>query len=500
MEANELIRVENMHKHFGPTIALNGFSFSVKKGEIKGLIGENGSGKSTVSSIIAGAQPPTEGTMYLRGEPYNPRSMMDAQEHGIAMIVQETGTIAGITVAENIFAGKEKRFRKAGFVRRGKMMREAKQALINVQVADLEPGTYIDRLSIEQKKLVELARAMYDRPELLIVDETTTALAERGRKILYELMGRMKEEGRSVLFISHDIDELMRICDSMVVLRDGSYVGELAREEYDAALIRKMLVGREVNEDYYRKDLVAAEPGEIVLQARNVTAGFVLKNVSLELYCGEVLGIGGLADSGMHDLGKALFGVEKVWNGSVKLTADNVTVDSPLTAIYHKMGYVSKDRDSEALILNAPIADNIALTGYHVIENHGVIQGKKLRKYVKGQIESLQIKCNSMRDAVDSLSGGNKQKVSFAKWMGNDTQILILDCPTRGVDVGVKAAMYRLIEQMRQEGKAILLISEELPELIGMSDRICIMKDGEIAAQFRRGPEVTETVLIDYMI
>lgn len=500
MGTDVLVRVEDMHKHFGPTIALNGFSFSIKYGEIKGLIGENGSGKSTVSSIIAGMQPATKGTMYYKGQEYNPRSMLDAQEKGIAMILQEMGTIGNITVAENIFAGKEQKFMKFGFVNKQKMIRAAKQALMDIGVDDISPTDYVDRLSMEQQKLVEIARALYEKPDLLIIDETTTALAIRGRKILYDLMKEMKSQNKSVLFISHDIDELMEVCDSLVVLRDGNYIGELDRSEYDASVIRKMLVGRDVTENYYRSDTEGTCDDEVVLKADNITAGFVVKNISLELHKGEILGIGGLADCGMHDLGKALFGIEKVWNGTVTLPQQGEKVDSPLTAIHHHMGYVSKDRDSEALILSAPISDNIALTGYHLLEKAGVISPGRTKKYVDAQISSLRIKCNSRNDYVDSLSGGNKQKVSFAKWMGNHTDILILDCPTRGVDVGVKASMYQLMEQMKNEGKAILMISEELPELIGMSDRILIMKNGEFTVEVSRGPEVTENMLIDYMI
>lgn len=500
MAEEALIRVENMYKYFGPTIALNGFSFSVPYGEVKGLIGENGSGKSTVSSIIAGAQSATRGKMYLDGKSYSPKSMLEAQKNGIAMIVQEAGTVSGITVAENIFAGKEKLFSRYGFVNKGKLYREAGKALEKVGIKDITPDMQIDRLNMEERKLVELARALYDDPKLLIIDETTTALAEKGRQILYRIVQQLRADNRSVLFISHDIDELMEVCDSLVVLRDGNYIGELDKPEFEPGLIRKMLVGREVTDNYYRNDQECTYEDTVLLKADHITAGFTLKKVSLELHKGEILGIGGLADSGMHDLGKALFGIEKVWNGSVTMPQKGIRIDSPLQAIYNQMGYVSKDRDTEALILDAPIRDNIALAGYHVIERNRLILSREVKSYVSRQIDSLQIKCNHMNEYVSSLSGGNKQKVSFARWMGNDTQVLILDCPTRGVDVGVKASMYQLMEEMKQQGKAILMISEELPELIGMSDRMLIMKNGEFTAEFRRGGKVTETDLIDYMI
>ncbi|MBQ6542136.1 MAG: sugar ABC transporter ATP-binding protein [Lachnospiraceae bacterium] len=494
-----ILEVLHMDKNFGVTVALNDVSFSLERGHVYGLIGENGSGKSTVSSIIAGMQPATKGEMTYKGEPWKPSSMLEAQEHGIGMIVQEAGTIPNITVAENIFLGHEKMFKMGPFINRRKLTAKAQELLDELGIKEFKASDRTGRLDMQMRKIIEIAKCMYWKPEILIVDETSTALSLEGRQFLYKVMDKQREENKTVMFISHDLDEMMEHCDKLTVLRDGVIIGTLDQSEYEPNRIRKMMVGRELKGDYYRSDYEGYSD-EVVLKATDVTTLQDLLCLNLELHKGEILGIGGLSECGMHTVGKALFGIEKVLDGDVKL-ANGTVVKSPRVAIDNKMAYVSKNRDTESLGLSGTIAENIASTGYKINSFFlNLISFKKEKKYVDRQIEELQIKCAGKNYMVNTLSGGNKQKVVFGKWVASDAEVLILDCPTRGIDVGVKASMYKLFTEMKKAGKAILLISEELQELIGMCDRILIMKDGQVTREVMRAENPTESSLIDYMI
>ena len=496
--SEELIRVENIHKNFGVTVALKDVSFSVERGYVYGLIGENGSGKSTVSSIIAGMQPATSGKMIYKGEEWAPTSMLMAQEHNIGMIVQEAGSIPNITVAENIFLGHESLFKKGLFIDKGAMEEAAQQLLDELELSDFKANQRTSTLDMQARKIIEIVKCLYWKPDLLIVDETSTALSFEGREFLYRVLKMMKEENKSVLFISHDLEEMMEHCDKLTVLRDGVLIGTLDKSEYEPGKIRQMMVGRELQGNYYRSDMDPYDD-EVVLRANCITTMKDLMCFNLELHKGEILGIGGLSHCGMHTLGRALFGVDKVVDGEV--IVDGTKITSPKVAISKRMGYVSKNRDQESLGLSATIAENIASTGYRINELfRGVVSFKKEAQYVDKQIEDLSIKCAGKNYKVNTLSGGNKQKVVIGKWLASDSQILILDCPTRGIDVGVKAAMYNLMYDMKKAGKSIILISEELSELIGMSDRVIMMKDGKITAERLRVDGLSEQDLINYMI
>ncbi len=496
-----IIETRQLCKNFGPTIALNHVDLKIYRGQITGLIGENGSGKSTITSIVAGMQGATSGEIYYKGQLHKPATMIVGASMGIGMIVQEQGYVPGITIAQNIFLGKEEQFRRRGMISRRAMIDAAQKALDDIGCADIDAGWYIDRLNIQDRKLVELARVMAGDPEVLVVDETTTALSQRGREIIYNIMRRMRDEDKCVIFISHDLEELMEICDRMVVLRDGCYVAALDRAEFDSQVIKKYMVGRVMGEKYYRTDWNGALSDEVVLEVDNVTSGSgLLMNFSMQVHKGEILGIGGLSHCGMHELGKVIFGEEKILLGAVKHIASGENITSPRQAMRLGLGYVSKDRDKEALVLSASIRDNIASAGLDKIYRGPFIFPADEKRYVNEQVESLSIKCASIEQNVQFLSGGNKQKVVFGKWIGRDGDILVLDCPTRGVDIGVKAAMYQLIEDMKAAGKTIIMISEELSELIGMADRLLILKDGALAGEFFRSPDLTDSQIIDCMI
>ncbi len=496
-----LLEVKGMVKKYGPTVALNHVDINVYKGEIRGLIGENGSGKSTVSSIVAGMQQPDEGTMTLLGKEHKPTSMVSGAELGIGMIVQEMGTILGITVAQNMFLGHEKKFSKFGLINKSAMNKAAKFALESIGITDINPSSYVDSLDMQDRKLIEVAKVMYQNPEILIVDETTTALSQKGRSIIYNLMQKMKNENKAVIFVSHDLEEVMEHCDSLTVLRDGELIDTLDKENFSEDKVKQLMVGRDMSGKYYREDRECKFSEEVVIKVENLTTGRGLsENINLELHKGEILGIGGLSHCGMHELGRAIFGGEPIVTGSIKHIETNTEINSPLTAMNLNMGYVSKDRDTEALVLTASIKDNIVGAGYDRIQENGVIKPKAEKKYVDEQVEAMTIKCASIDQQVKFLSGGNKQKVVFSKWLARDAEIMILDCPTRGIDIGVKSDMYRLMEKMKAEGKSILMISEELPELLGMCDRLMIMKNGKVVDTLYRDGKFDESTAIEKMI
>lgn len=500
MKKEAILQVNGIYKSFGVVKALKDVSISFLPGEIHGLIGENGSGKSTLSSIISGIYSCNQGEMILDGKVYKPTSIMDGERHGICMIVQEMGTIGGITVAANVFAGKEELFSRLGIVNRKAMNRAAQEALDKIGASYIKAENKIDEESFENRKIVEIARAMFNDVKVLIIDETTTALSQKGRELIYQIMDRLKDENKVVIFISHDLDELTEHCNTVTVLRDGVYIKTLHGEEIQPDVMRQLMIGREVQDNYYRDDYDDYRGGEDVITVENVCTEGGLKNVSFALKKGEILGIGGLTDSGMHDLGRTVFGLEKCEKGSVYLSSSSEKIQSPQKAIRHKIGYVSKNRDKESILNQSNIMDNICLPSYDKIKQGIYIAPKAEKNLAEQESNVLKIKMSSLKQLCGQLSGGNKQKVALAKWLGNDSDILILDCPTRGIDVGVKAAIYKLMDDYRKEGKSILMISEELPELIGMSDRILILKDGMISKEFDRSRDLTESEAIKYMI
>lgn len=498
--AETILAVKGICKNFGPTRALANVDFILKRGEIHGLIGENGSGKSTLSSIIAGIHAPDSGEMQLYGEQYVPKSVADAQSKGVAMIVQEMGTAASISVAENIFLGSEHLFTKYGLVRRKAMREAAQQALEAIGAGGIDAGMPAGALDPEERKVLEIAKAMRPGPEVLIVDETTTALTQDGRELLYSCIEKMRSEDKGVILISHDLEEIMTVCTTLTVLRDGVIIGTLTKEEFDTDRIKAMMVGREISGNLYRSDYDGSSGDEVVLTAEHLTGHWQVTDVNFELHRGEILGIGGLSGGGIHELGRLLFGMEKAVVGEARL-ADGSKVTGPNLAVKKGLGYVSKNRDEEAVMLGASIRNNAVLPSLGRLARGGIAITHKSEKNLANQvIDKMEVKCSSMEQLVASLSGGNKQKVSFGKWLGCGAKILILDCPTRGIDVGVKQAMYQLIYELKTTGYSFVLISEELPELIGMSDRILILKDGCVAGEYDRSETLSEHDLIQVMV
>ncbi len=390
------------------------------------------------------------------------------------------------------------------FVNRKKLNKYAQHALNRIGINHIRTDIPCGAYDMQDRKLIEIAKCLNKNPEIFIVDETTTALSETGRNLLYNCMNQLKAQGKSVLFVSHDLDEIMDKCDTLTVLRDGNIVVNLdkAKGEFVPDVILKAMIGREIKGDYYRSDYDGSYSDQVVLKMVDGIESNKLKHVNLELHRGEILGIGGLSECGMHTLGKALFGNIKMEGGFV-FTGENLSqqVTSEVVAMNNRIGYLPKNRDVEGLTQKDSIANNIAIASINNIAKLNIFVFKSSeQKIVNQQVRDLSIKCNSASDLVSTLSGGNKQKVSLAKWMGNESEILILDCPTRGVDIGVKQFIYQLMYRMKQEGKSIIMISEELPELIGMSDRIVIMKEGQITKEFQRDKNLTQEDIVKYMI
>ncbi|MCI6445183.1 MAG: ATP-binding cassette domain-containing protein [Subdoligranulum sp.] len=407
-----LVEVKDLCKNFGVTIALSHVDFVVKTGEIRGLIGENGSGKSTVSSIIAGMQPASSGEMFYKGKPWKPATMLEAQKAGIGMIVQEAGTIANISVAENIFLGNYDKFKKGPIINKVAMISEARKALEKIGVTNINPALPARHYDMQERKLIEIAKCMYNDPELLIVDETTTALSQSGRDIIYRIMHEMADAGKAVMIISHDLNEMMEQCSTLTVLRDGVIIDNIEKENFDPDDIKQKMVGREIKGHYYRVDNDGYSD-EVVMKADCITTMESLLCFDLDLHKQEILGIGGLSDCGMHTLGRALYGLDEIVDGEVVLPKTGVKIKNAQVAFRNSMGYVSKKRDTESLELNASIFANIASTGYDKNNIGPFILPWKEKAYVDKQIKALQIKCQNAYQPVRALSGGNKQKVVF---------------------------------------------------------------------------------------
>ena len=501
MPGEVVFEAKNMKKVFGPIVALKGVDIELRRGEIRGLVGENGSGKSTIMSIASGMQPATSGEMFYKGKPWKPSSMLESQRAGISMILQESNTIGGASVAENLFAGRENLFAKFGILLRKKMNKAANEMLDKFGISHIRGEMPINSLTFEDRKLVEIVRCVTDETEILVVDETTTALSLEGRQILYKLVHKMCDEGKSIVFVSHDMDEIMKQCRCLTVLRDGEIIGHLTREEMDEPhaikKIRQMMVGRDIGDAYYREDYDISHGDKVALEISHVDIGKI-KDFSLTLHEGEIVGFGGLSGCGMHEIGKAAFGLVKVKNGTV--SRGGKIIKSPKAAIKNGIGYISKNRDSEALMLGAPIGDNIVLPSLSDLNRFCFVNPVAEKRLAKSGMDALNVKAKGPKQYVNTLSGGNKQKVSFAKWMAKGCDVIIMDCPTRGVDIAVKQAMYATIAEMKKQGKAIIMISEEMAELIGMVDKLIVMKDFAVTKEFTRSPDLKESDIIEYMI
>jgi ribose transport system ATP-binding protein len=500
MSNENILEIRGLSKSFGSTKANVNIDFTVKKGEIKGLIGENGSGKSTLLSQIAGVYGSDTGEILLDGNHYEPSSPLDANNNKIAMVMQELGVVSKLPVGINVYLGRLGKFSKGGTINIKKLNQSVVDLFKEWDLPLLPPNSSMLGMIIEQRKLVELVRALSVEPDILLLDEITQSLSSDNRQKLYAIMNRLKEMGKSVIVITHDVEEMMEITDTITVLRDGEVVGTVNTKESTAADIRYMMVGREISGDYYRADNIPTYEDEVVLSVEDVSVDDKLDDISFEVHKGEILGFGGLSDSGIHSIGRAVFGLEKLKRGNVHLVGDK-PIKSAKNALNSNMGYVPKDRDRDALMIHDTIFANATLPSLTELQGPiGYLSAKKLRKLAKETVVKLSVKTTGIHQVMEALSGGNKQKVNLGRWLAKDLKVLVLDCPTRGVDVGVKVYIYSLMKQAKEEGIATILISDELTEVLGMADRLMVMKDGRITKTIRRDEEFTERSVIEVMI
>ena len=500
MAEDVILKLDGMYKSFGATKAVQNVSMELHKGQVLALIGENGSGKSTLMSLVSGSQKADTGIMTYLGEEYIPRSLIDASNRHICILIQETGTISGLSVAENIFLGHEDQFVHFGIKNTNAMNKKATELLKKYGFDRIKAADMIDHYNFEDRKLVEIVKATYFDPKIVVIDETTTALSQEGREELYKHMERIKKSGNTVIFISHDLPEILDKSDTITILRDGVYIDTVKSADVNEDDLKKLMVGREVTGDYYRSDYGEKVSDEVVLSVKNVTVPGLIEDISFDLHKGEILGFGGLSESGMHEIGKAIFGASYDREGEVVL-ADGTHINDIPTAIKHSIAYTSKDRDNESVVLNQSIGDNICLPSLDELANKAhILSDKKRREFADKYAKQMSVKMNDVNQFVSNLSGGNKQKVVLARWIGKDSDIVVLDSPTRGIDIKVKQDIYQLMNQMRKNGKSIIMISEELMELIGMSDRIIIMKDGKISGELERNQNLDENGLISMMV
>jgi len=499
MEKRTLLEASHIDKRFGITHAVNDVSLTIAAGEIRGLIGENGSGKSTFCQMLCGIYSIGGGTFTLDGKALHVKNQVQANDAGIAIIVQEMGTLSGLTVAENIFLGHEEPFMHMGVKNTRAMNREAQRLLDEYGFQHIRASMMIDQYNFEDRKLVEIVKATYMKPKILVVDETTTALSQNGRLELYKIMDAVRADGRSVIFISHDLGEVIDKTDTVSILRDGEFVETVNTGEVTEDDLKRLMVGREIGSAYYRTDYGEPVSEETVLSVTKVSVPGQLQEISFELHRGEILGFGGLSECGMHEVGKAVFGASWERTGTVAL-ADGTQINDIPTAIAHSIAYTSKDRDNESIIINESIRNNIVLPSLDELQTAHLLSGRKLTRFADKHAKDMQTRMQGVHQFVSDLSGGNKQKVVLARWIGKNSDILVLDSPTRGIDVKVKQAIYALMAEMKKQGKSIIMISEEIPELLGMADRILILKDGRINGEFMRDQGLSEEDLIARMV
>ena len=500
--SDPILKIEKLNKWYGVTHANRDIDFTLGRGEVRGLIGENGSGKSTLTSQICGIQKPTSGKMYLNGQEYAPNSPLEANELKVAMVVQELGVLGTLPVGINMYMGHTEQFTKGGILNVGAMNKAAAAELAKYGF-HVPLDVLAQDLSIEQRKLVELTRALSVDPDILVLDEITQALSHDNRKILYQIMKDFTAKGHSIIMISHDLEETLDLCDTITVLRDGEIITTLSKPEYDLNNIKRLMIGREMGEHYYRTDAEETHSDEVILSVDKLTTDHI-RDISFELHKGEILGVCGLSDGGIHDLGRALFMKEKIHSGTVTIHGPNgdKRVKHPGDITRNGGAYLSKDRDLEGLMLQAQIALNIQIPSMSNLAGPlGFISPKKKRALAEDAKKSFEIKCVSVDAPVNSMSGGNKQKVNLSRWLARGLDFIILDSPTRGVDVGVKSYIYNLLEkEAKENNRAILLISDELSEAMGMSDRLIIMKDGAISDILSRTTGFTEDKIAEAMI
>ena len=471
-----VLELRNIVKEFSGVRVLHDISIDVLPGEVLGILGENGAGKSTLLKIISGIYIKTSGQVFVKGDEVNFDAPKDAKDLGIAMIPQEFNLINTLNVFENIFLGSE--IRKGRLLDKKAMRNKTQELLVELET-DLDPNALIENLTVAQNQMVEIDKALVSNANILIMDEPTTVLTEHEVSILFSLVEKLKERGVTILFISHKLKEVKQLCDRLVILRDGHLISLDTVTELDEQDMARKMVGRELNQIYPQK---ATPQDETVLNVKDLSIEGVLNNINFKLKKGEVLGFAGLVGSGRTETAEAIMGLRKKKSGTLEINNQAVDINSPVEAVDKKLAYLSEDRQGKGLILNFNIPNNITLISLKAYVK-GLIRKSWERKKSSEFVDLFDIKAASLDTKLINLSGGNQQKVYLSKWMDTQPEILILDEPTRGIDVNTKKYIYHFIRKLIDDGLSVIFISSELEEIIGLSNRVIVMRSGEIMGE-----------------
>ena len=485
-----ILEMKYIGKTFPGVVALEGVHFELAEGEVHCLLGENGAGKSTLMKILSGAYQKTTGQILFEGQEVQIKNPMHAQQLGISTIYQELNLIPHLTVGENIYLGREPRL-FSGVIDQNKLFQSARAILSDLGV-EIDAKQVVRGLGVAQQQMVEVAKALSLDAKILIMDEPTSALSEHEIKELFSTIRKLKSQGVAIVYISHRLEELFEVGDRVTVMRDGKAISTHQTDSISKEQLIQEMVNRQLNDPYPRK---TANVGQEVLRVEQLNRRGVLKNISFSLKKGEILGIAGLMGSGRTELARALFGADKIDSGQISVHGELQKIKSPRSAINLGLAYLTEDRKSQGLCLILTVAENICLASLNKFSDFGVMQVKKERSAAQRYCEDLRIKTPGINQKVLYLSGGNQQKVVLSKWLCCQAEVFIFDEPTRGIDVGSKIEIYRLMNQLTEQGVAIIMISSELPEILGMSDRILVMHQGSIAGEFSAKEATQEKIL-----
>jgi ribose transport system ATP-binding protein len=487
-----LLHVQGVSKSFPGVKALEDMHLDLRAGEVLALVGENGAGKSTLMKVLSGVYAVDEGEFWLAGEPYEPLSPKHAQELGISIIHQEFNLMPDLTVAQNLFIGREPRASRL-FLNERRLNRQA-QELIERLHLPLSPKQVVGSLTVAKQQMVEIGKALSYDAKLLIMDEPTAALNDAEVEVLHDLIRRFVRPDTGVIYISHRLEELRRIADRVTVIRDGRYVGTRDIQETTMQEVISMMVGREISS---QAKPVGVESGrDVVLEVSGISTKELLKDVSFDVRKGEILGFAGLMGAGRTEVARAVVGADRIDSGTVKLRGREIRIGNPAEAAKHRIGYLSEDRKQFGLLLEQEVNANIGLSALQErFQTWGFVKDRAMRATSRKYVETLRIKTPSVAQTTKNLSGGNQQKVVIAKWLVKDCDILIFDEPTRGIDVGAKEEIYRLLNELAGQGKSIIMISSELPEILRMSHRIVVMSEGRVTGMLDAADATQESVM-----
>lgn len=492
MVGQTVLEMKNIDKSFSGTHALRGINFELELGEVHALLGENGAGKSTLIKVLGGIHQPNAGTILINGKEVKINGVSDAREHGIGVIHQEIVLVPYLTVAENIFLGREPK-NKLGLVDK-KLINKRASEMVAALGLNIDVTKPLGNLTIAQQQMVEIVKACSFNVKILVMDEPTSSLTDEEVEKLFETIERLKKNNVSIIYISHRMEELFRISDRVTVIRDGTYVGTKKTSETNANELVAMMVGRNIESFYTR---TYNQLSDTVLEVKGLTKKGVFENVSFKVRRGEILGFSGLVGAGRSEIMTAIFGGDRYDSGKVYLKGKEVLFKNPMQAIKNGIALVPEDRKKQGLILSNSVGYNLTLPSLHFLMNGPFISNGKKKVMIGEYMDSLRVKAASPNIEVSSLSGGNQQKVVLAKWLSTRPDLLILDEPTRGVDVGAKKEIYTIINKLAEEGMAIIMISSELPEIINMCDSVCVVHFGRIAAQLQK-EELTQERIMQY--